>query len=1370
MITPEVVSSFVTPGGAIQALAWGDGSLWLADENSRIYRLDAQGQVQSSFTHSISSLTDLSWFENTLWAHNGNAVYKLDSTGQIVETLAVGYWAFSGMEWVEGELYVGDYNSSDIHKHDRTGTHIFSWPTTGMFGHPVDMVYDGSSLWITDSCEGGQNSIFQYSLTGQPGNSIDVRSIDTCTWPPDRGLAWDGRYLWFAGRLDVYQLNIGGDDVPPVASVVAPSGGEYWLLSDAGSTPNTEVITWAMSDNVRICQVRVSLWYSNDGGATYQEAPAGGGLPATFGPGGSCTGAGELTTSLTYTIPVDPPSGTSGSLYKIQVEVTDAAGNTLATDPDSGLAAVRSTNPFYIVRPNPDSVRTLILKNTARMQSVMGITSSQAAALDLKLQELADHPRVQGLVVDLGAVTDLSELYAAWDADPTNSNKANAVLFGCHPPYPTGCPTDRERRGIHDQIRNLLVALDYEPAVALGVTAQSTYSGVRYLVLVGDDGIIPMARIRDRTVLLPESSYPAGGDIRSLGTRVGEALADGKYLSDDPLAVLDRVSATDLAASFFLPDLAVGRLVETPEEMTTTIATYISQDGILDLSLLDHKVLITGYDFLTNVAKVMRSRWKASLGVTTSDDSIAPVAGNLIGDSWGLGSVSSRKTALRTALSGNGGAPYGVMAIAGHATHFDEGVPGTDPFDIQGLSSADIYGADSCSTPTLGSINMAGGVIYAAGCHGGLPVPGSCRTDSDRSLDLPQTFLSRGVVAYVANSGYGWGLKYGIGYGARLLQIFTEQVTSSGTIAVGDAVRLSKQRYFLETPRYDAYDEKSAMQWTLFGLPMYALKTGTAGTTAATVQSVEGERLEAVRVTRTLAGQGASASRSARTTVTATALPPYLTQLSLSFDFTAEGVYEKHDSSGAVLPSGPGCPDTNGCYYTLQGLVDRGSGSGDLPIQPYLIYDSRLSGTSQHGVLWKGGTYDEETDWQPIIAELVSNGGDGSNHGSTPLTMMIRPTAPRVVPGLDLEDCRPADLELSSITLAAGEAVKPASGGEVYSIARRYRNIDLEIFYFNNSTTPADNCDRAGPSLDPGPYGGQYHQVSDGSVEWAVPATDPAGVWRVVIVYTTNTVDGEGRGRWTALDLANDGAQTFHGSAGMSGVSRLTYVIQAVDNRGNITWLDYVSAQLPASGVPLGVPEAVEVFLSGSAAAPTGVDASATTSTSVTVMWNDSGAASYEVYRRAAAGGFAKIGSSDTNSYPDSAASAGTAYLYAVKSIDSLGFASELSVPDLATTVVFTDPSLTPGITTAKSAHVTELRMAVDAVRTLAGLGAYAFSDAIGVGVTIRAIDIEDLRTALDAARAQLALSAVSYTDPILAAQATLIRAVHIDDLRNGVK
>ena len=63
------------------------------------------------------------------------------------------------------------------------------------------------------------------------------------------------------------------------------------------------------------------------------------------------------------------------------------------------------------------------------------------------------------------------------------------------------------------------------------------------------------------------------------------------------------------------------------------------------------------------------------------------------------------------------------------------------------------------------------------------------------------------------------------------------------------------------------------------------------------------------------------------------------------------------------------------------------------------------------------------------------------------------------------------------------------------------------------------------------------------------------------------------------LELANDGTGTFRGNVVFSGSSRVTYVLQAVDNRG-VAWLDYTTAELPASGVVLGVPMPVDVELS----------------------------------------------------------------------------------------------------------------------------------------------------------------------------------------------
>ncbi len=118
-----------------------------------------------------------------------------------------------------------------------------------------------------------------------------------------------------------------------------------------------------------------------------------------------------------------------------------------------------------------------------------------------------------------------------------------------------------------------------------------------------------------------------------------------------------------------------------------------------------------------------------------------------------------------------------------------------------------------------------------------------------------------------------------------------------------------------------------------------------------------------------------------------------------------------------------------------------------------------------------------------------------------------------------------------------------------------------------------------------------------------MPASDPAGVWRVVVVVNDNSVDALGRGRWTPVELSDDGSGTWRGSFTAAGAGIVTYMIQAVDNRGNVSWLDFTvaapaplapararavsaaatSTGLPSSGVPLKIPLPVDVVVSGPA-------------------------------------------------------------------------------------------------------------------------------------------------------------------------------------------
>lgn len=185
-------------------------------------------------------------------------------------------------------------------------------------------------------------------------------------------------------------------------------------------------------------------------------------------------------------------------------------------------------------------------------------------------------------------------------------------------------------------------------------------------------------------------------------------------------------------------------------------------------------------------------------------------------------------------------------------------------------------------------------------------------------------------------------------------------------------------------------------------------------------------------------------------------------------------------------------------------------------------------------------------------------------------------------------------------------------------------------------------------------------------------------------------------------------------------------------------------------------------------APPTNVVATAVAPTNVSVIWTPAvGAASYRVYRRTG-GAYGLVGSPTVPPFTDTTASANTSYFYMVRSF--AGSESGDSNRDIATTTIFTDPTLTD-TTKIKLAHFTELLTAVNATRTLASLGAIAFTaPAPTTSITVRRQHLIDLRVGLDAARAAMTLSALSYTDPTVTVGSTKIKAAHMTEVRNGTQ
>ncbi|HEX7706976.1 MAG TPA: SMP-30/gluconolactonase/LRE family protein [Thermoanaerobaculia bacterium] len=189
--------------------------------------------------------------------------------------------------------------------------------------------------------------------------------------------------------------------------------------------------------------------------------------------------------------------------------------------------------------------------------------------------------------------------------------------------------------------------------------------------------------------------------------------------------------------------------------------------------------------------------------------------------------------------------------------------------------------------------------------------------------------------------------------------------------------------------------------------------------------------------------------------------------------------------------------------------------------------------------------------------------------------------------------------------------------------------------------------------------------------------------------------------------------------------------------------------------------------------APLNVNAIGTGSNTVAVFWSaGSAAVTYQLYRSPDGTTWTPIGTPTASlSTTDNSVSANTAYLYRIRSRDGDGNESADSPRDLATTVVFTDPDLVPGVTPIKAVHITQLRTATNAVRSLAGLPVATFTDPVlGPAVPVKRIHLIELRTALEQGRTALSLATKSFDDPAIAAGTTPIRAIHLIDLRGEIQ
>jgi hypothetical protein len=217
-----------------------------------------------------------------------------------------------------------------------------------------------------------------------------------------------------------------------------------------------------------------------------------------------------------------------------------------------------------------------------------------------------------------------------------------------------------------------------------------------------------------------------------------------------------------------------------------------------------------------------------------------------------------------------------------------------------------------------------------------------------------------------------------------------------------------------------------------------------------------------------------------------------------------------------------------------------------------------------------------------------------------------------------------------------------------------------------------------------------------------------------------------------------------------------------------------VALEQPVSGGTSALSAPSSLTATGSAIPSTQVNLNWTASTGGTV-------ASYQVERmQNVASGYTVVASNvTTTNYNDTTVSAGSAYLYRIRAMDTSNNFSSYSSFDLATAMTFNDDPLISypqdtsdpnTATTIKAAHITQLRTAVNAVRALANLPAATWSNPVQATATIFGPDITELRSSLAQALTALGLQTPSYTYPTITAQVSIIHKADIKELRDAVK
>lgn len=711
---------------------------------------------------------------------------------------------------------------------------------------------------------------------------------------------------------------------------------------------------------------------------------------------------------------------------------------------------------------------TLILANPARMDG----TQAEKDQLAADLSSFAG--KVNGVVVDVGQDERVSAAFAQADTHPT-------------------CPYAMNQAA--------------QAIQAIVNRYRQANNSLEYIQIAGSDNAIPFFRHPDHALLGNEKNYiPPVLD----NTPSQASLKLGYVLSQDDYGATTSVSIKDDVLP--IPDLAVGRLVETPGQISSQLQKFTGA------VLHPTSALVTGYDFLSDSSTAIKNVLQDGLSKT---DALIQPREDAPSASWTAANLSNLLLTSR----------HDLIYLAGH-------------FSASTSLAADYTTRLSTSDLLLSPVDLQNAIVFSAGCHSGYNiVDAHIVPNVTRTPDWAVAFGEKGATL-IAGTGYQYGDTDFIEYSERLYLEFSRKLRAgSGPVAIGKALVEAKQAYLAGTAELRPIHQKVLLESTLFGFPMLSVDMpGTRGGTAQNAPVVSDSSMVSVDT-----NPGATFGlQYADITLAANNANPDL-QLRLAKKTTSLDVVGSTGSKTAT--------------YLVQQSPDHSrdffSANPAQPVMPLVTLNVSRPDTVLRGVGFFGGSYSDLANILPLTGAATSDmrGVHPPFNSSVffPVQTWLTNYYDVLANGLGNG--------LTQLNVLPAQFLSDPNAAETGTL-RQFSKMTFRLFYNNNTQEYANG---SVPSLSAAP---SIQKVTAIPVYPAKSVTfvitvlgNPrAGIQDVWVTYTSANPNDSLYGQWKSRELAqnpNDSTQWIDtlDSTALSGADPkdVRYMVQAVNGVGLVS-------------------------------------------------------------------------------------------------------------------------------------------------------------------------------------------------------------------------